>query len=239
MADRKLYNTFVDTVAVFFVLWEVMGRGQVRVAAVNILQNRSGSVTAIFPGFVWDFSHAHRPVNKIGYRLVFIRTSGQVSNCNDQNGIKTNVPLLKRTQSSISQHSLIAFHLNTNLLGGCESLLLVEADGTACPLPTAGLPAPVEVLPGMYVPPLAEPGDWTLRPPPADGAWTMGSPLEGWRPDATEPTVVTALTGARRERGDWPLLRSRLQAIPLVEERRSGIIQSQPATSDKLGNKYC
>lgn len=27
---QRLYHTFVDAVAVFFVLWEVMGRGQVR-----------------------------------------------------------------------------------------------------------------------------------------------------------------------------------------------------------------
>lgn len=65
-----------------------------------------------------------------------------------------------------------------DLLGGCESLLLVDADATACPRPMAGLPIPVDDLPGMYDPPL-EPGDWTLRPPPAGNGWTTGRPLEG------------------------------------------------------------
>lgn len=58
---ERLYDTSVDTVAVFFVLREVMGRVQVRVAAVNILHHRPGSVAAIFPGFIRHFSHAQRP----------------------------------------------------------------------------------------------------------------------------------------------------------------------------------
>lgn len=55
---ERLYDTFVDTVA-------VTGGFQVRVAAVNILHHRPDLVTAIFPGFIWHFSHAQRPVNKI------------------------------------------------------------------------------------------------------------------------------------------------------------------------------
>ena len=63
---KRLYDTLLDKVAVFSVLRELTGRGQVRVAAVNLLHLRPDSVTAIFPGFIWDFSHAQRPINKIG-----------------------------------------------------------------------------------------------------------------------------------------------------------------------------
>ena len=57
------------------------------------------------------------------------------------------------------------------------------------------------------------PGDWTL-PSPAGAAWITGSPLVGWREVVMEPTGFMALTGVRMERGDWPLARSRLHAIP-------------------------
>lgn len=46
-------------------------------------------------------------------------------------------------------NSYTAKHFNTHLLGGCDSLPLVDGDGTPCSLTTEGLPAPVEILPGM------------------------------------------------------------------------------------------
>ena len=62
---ERMCDTSVDTVAVFCVLWEVTGRGQVGVAAVNLLHHRPDSVTAVSPGLIGHFSHAQRPVNKI------------------------------------------------------------------------------------------------------------------------------------------------------------------------------
>lgn len=76
-------------------------------------------------------------------------------------------------------HSATSIHVSSHLLGGCESLLLVDADATACPRPMEGLPAPAEALPVTYVPPFEASGDWTLRRPPEGGAWTRGRPLDG------------------------------------------------------------
>lgn len=99
---------------------------------------------------------------------------------------------------------------------GCDSLLLVDNDGTVCPLLTAGLPEPVEARPDSWAPPLEAAGDWILRPPAEGGAWTAGR-----RPGPMGPTGVTAFTGARSERGDWPLLRNRLLDIPGISGRQS------------------
>ena len=45
-------------------------------------------------------------------------------------------------------HSATSIQVCSPLLEGCESLLLVDADATACPRPMEGLPDPVEALPG-------------------------------------------------------------------------------------------
>lgn len=68
-------------------------------------------------------------------------------NCNYLNGFKINLQVFKYN-TFFKIGIKMALNVSAHLLGGCVSLLLVDADDTACPRPTAGLPAPVEALPG-------------------------------------------------------------------------------------------
>lgn len=68
-------------------------------------------------------------------------------NCNYLNGIKM-ISTVFKYNTFLKIRIKMALSVIAHLLGGWESLLLVDADDMACPRPTPDLPAPVEALPG-------------------------------------------------------------------------------------------
>lgn len=119
------------------------------------------------------------------------------------------------TFSPSSDHPIL---YDLYLLGVCDRRPL-PGDAPATPLPGTCF-APRLVRPAGYAPPpppapLAGPGDWTLRTPVEGPAGAPGDPRAGCLTCPAEPMGPRAFTGPRRESGEWPALRSRVEGTPV------------------------